>query len=103
MFAADTILRDVRLLAVDQTSQPKDDEQSQVGKTATLELSPAQAELLQQAHAAGTLSLTLRSLGDSTDQTLASIPGWRTGKNPSAFTIIRYGVVRGVDKLAGGR
>ena len=103
MFAADTILRDVRLLAIDQTSQTKDDEQSQVGKTATLELTPSQAELLQQAHAAGTLSLSLRSLGDSTDQTLASIPSWRTGNNPTAFTIIRYGVVRGADKLAGGR
>jgi len=103
MFQADTILRDVRLLAIDQTSQPMDDEQTQVGKTATLELTPAQAELLQMAHAAGTLTLTLRSLGDSTDQTLASIPGMRAGKAPNAFTVIRYGVVRGADTLAGGR
>jgi len=102
-FRADTILRDVRLLAIDQTSQTKDDEQSQVGKTATLELTPSQAELLQMAHAAGTMSLTLRALGDSSDQTLASIPGMREGRAPNAFTIIRYGVVRGADKLAGGR
>jgi len=100
-FQADTILRDVRLLAVDQTSQQKDDEQTQVGKTATLELTPAQAELLQQAHAAGTLSLTLRSLGDSTDQTLASIPTWRRSQNASTFTVVRYGVVRGANTIAG--
>ncbi len=67
---ADTILRDVRLLAIDQSAEltPATDAatQSKVGKTATLELSPSHAELLQRAVASGTVSLSLRSLGDST-------------------------------------
>ena len=100
-FQADTILRDVRLLAIDQTSQSKDDEQTQVGKTATLELTPAQSELLQQAHASGTLSLSLRSLGDSTDQTLASIPAWRRSQSGNTIAVIRYGVVKGANASGG--
>jgi len=100
-FQADTILRDVRLLAIDQTAQQTDDTQSQVGKTATIEISPGQAELVEQARASGTLSLTLRSLGDSTDQTLASEPAWRR-TNTGSIAVIRYGVVRSANAIAAG-
>ena len=62
-FATSTILDDVRVLAVDQTFGQKKDEKTVVGKTATLELTPGQAEMIARASASGTLSLSLRPLG----------------------------------------
>jgi pilus assembly protein CpaB len=65
-----TILTNITVLAIDQTLDERNkDEKSKakstaVGKTATLELSPRQAELLTAAEAAGTLSLALRSTAD---------------------------------------
>lgn len=56
-----TIITNVRVLAIDQTSQ--DPEQDAViGKTATLELTPEQAERVITAQASGSLSLALRPL-----------------------------------------
>lgn len=62
----DTILTDVRVLAIDQAVQEKDGQRVVVGKTATLEVTEPQAELLAAARQIGTLSLTLRSLVDAT-------------------------------------
>ena len=59
-----TLLRNVRILAIDQTIQEKDGEKVVVGKTATMELKPRQAEILALAQAIGEISLTLRSLAD---------------------------------------
>ena len=64
-FVTATVLRDVRVLAIDQTAKPEKDKDSVLGKTATLELTPAQSEVLAQAEALGTVSLALRALGDS--------------------------------------
>jgi len=62
---SDTILRNVRVLAVDQAIDEKGDTKVALGKTATLELTQAQAETLEQSHQIGTVSLTLRSILDS--------------------------------------
>ena len=43
---SETILRNVRVLAVDQTVEEKDGQKVVVGKTATVELDPQQAETL---------------------------------------------------------
>lgn len=59
-----TILQDVRVLAIDQAGAEKADEAAVVGKTATLELAPRDAETLVAAEAAGRLSLILRSVQD---------------------------------------
>jgi pilus assembly protein CpaB len=67
-FVTATVLRDVRVLAVDQTAKQEKDKDSVLGKTATLELTPAQAEVLAQAEQLGTVSLSLRALGDSTGE-----------------------------------
>lgn len=64
-FQSEILLEDVRVLAVDQTIQQEKDKQSVVGRTATLELTPKQTELVAQAVQTGVLSLALRSLGDS--------------------------------------
>lgn len=59
-----TILRGVRVLAIDQTSD--DVEAGTVlGKTATLELSEAQVEAVTAAASTGTLSLSLRPMEES--------------------------------------
>jgi pilus assembly protein CpaB len=67
-FTSDTILRDVKVLAVDQTIDLKggtNGAKSQLGKTATLELSEDQAETLAMSKQMGMLSLTLRSIQDT--------------------------------------
>ena len=65
---SETILTNVRVLAIDQTVEEKNGQRVVVGKTATLELSPPSAERLMLAHQLGTLSLALRSLVDSGTQ-----------------------------------
>lgn len=70
-----TILTNITVLAIDQTLDERNkdkDEKSKtksaaIGKTATLELNPRQAELLTAAEAAGTLSLALRSTADNAE------------------------------------
>ena len=65
IISSDTILKDVRVLAIDQTVEEKNGQKVVVGKTATLELKPKQAETLARARQSGTLSLALRSLVDA--------------------------------------
>ena len=64
--SSEIILRNVRVLAIDQALQEKDNQKVVVGKTATLELTPPQAEALAQAQQDGTLALALRSMSDAT-------------------------------------
>ena len=65
-----TILRNIPVLAIDQSVDERSkDEKSKakaafVGKTATLELDPLQAEVLTAGEATGMLSLALRSAAD---------------------------------------
>lgn len=56
-----TILRNVRVLAIDQTTDDTDSG-TVLGKTATLELTAAQVEAVTAAGSTGTLSLSLRPL-----------------------------------------
>ena len=60
-FSSETVLKDVRVLAIDQ-SMADLDKDAQVSKTVTLEVTPKQAELLAVASTMGILSLSLRSL-----------------------------------------
>jgi pilus assembly protein CpaB len=62
---SETILTNVRVLAIDQTVEEKNGQRVVVGKTATLEIAPRQAETLTLARQLGTLSLALRSLLDA--------------------------------------
>jgi pilus assembly protein CpaB len=63
--SSDIVLNDVRVLAIDQTVEEKNGQKVVVGKTATLELKPGQAETLARSRQSGTLSLALRSLVDA--------------------------------------
>ena len=64
-YESETVLKDVRVLAIDQTIQQDKDKETVVGHTATLELTPEQAELMAKSEQSGVISLALRSLGDS--------------------------------------
>jgi pilus assembly protein CpaB len=61
---AKPVLRNVKVLAVDQTVEAKSDQPSVIGATATLEVRPDEGEALAQAKAQGPLSLMLRSYAD---------------------------------------
>jgi pilus assembly protein CpaB len=80
----------VRVLAVDQAAEEKNGQKVIVGRTATVQLSPEQAETLANARQQGALSLSLRSLMDSPPSILAG-DGERKYRNKSINTV-RYGV-----------
>jgi pilus assembly protein CpaB len=93
---ARTILQNVRVLAVDQTFKQDKDQKDVLGKSATLELAPHQAETVARAQAEGTLSLSLRALGDNNVSNVAA-NARRGGDSDSdgdaaSVAIIRYGV-----------
>ncbi|OYW99917.1 MAG: Flp pilus assembly protein CpaB [Bosea sp. 32-68-6] len=84
-FMSDTILRNLRVLAIGQNVQERNGEKVVVGETATLEVEPGQAESLFRAQKMGTLSLSLRSLKDA-----GQVVTGPTAEG--AMTIVRYGV-----------
>ncbi|HEY2445950.1 MAG TPA: Flp pilus assembly protein CpaB [Rhizomicrobium sp.] len=95
-FRTSTILKDIRVLAVDQTYDSKDSK-TVVGRTATLELTPEQVELVERAKAQGTLSLALRALGDNEKTADAGAHVAKLDKDNSGsqeITIVRYNVER---------
>lgn len=64
-YVSETVINNVRVLAIDQTLEDKNGQKVVIGKTATLELSPRQAETLALGKQIGTLSLALRSVVDT--------------------------------------
>jgi len=64
-FASSTVMQNVKVLAIDQSTRAGDDEQAVIGATATLELGPRDAEALALAKSEGELSLVLRSYADT--------------------------------------
>ncbi|HXF53732.1 MAG TPA: Flp pilus assembly protein CpaB [Hyphomicrobiaceae bacterium] len=59
---SETILRDVRVLAIGQQIETKDGKKTAEGNVATLQLTARQAELLAEANTRGDVFLSLRSL-----------------------------------------
>jgi pilus assembly protein CpaB len=87
---AEIILSNVRVLAIDQAPKEKDGETTVLGKTATLELKPEQAETLARARQSGTISLALRSLVDAD---LVDIDTEnRNSKRGSSIDFVRHGI-----------
>ena len=89
-FVSDTILRNVRVLAVDQAIDEKGDTKVALGKTATLELTESQAELLQMSRQLGSITLTLRSLLDSGSSEPEADDD--DGRHDRSINTIRFGV-----------
>lgn len=92
-FDTETILSNLRVLAIDQTIEEQNGAKVVVGSTATLEVDPAQAEALTAAQPmAERLVLSLRSLEDS----LPGSSGYATflldgDRTPAKIRIVRYG------------
>ncbi|MDP1626317.1 Flp pilus assembly protein CpaB [Parvibaculum sp.] len=87
-----TILRNIRVLAIDQRFDERAGEQVAVGKTATLELTPVQVEVISVAQAEGNLGLSLRSMAEQDlagNETTAAEGG-------SVVKIVRYGTAQNV-------
>jgi pilus assembly protein CpaB len=89
-FTSDTILSNIRVLAIDQTIEDKAGVKTVLGKTATLELTEPQAEVLNLSHQIGTISLTLRSIRDS--ETSAEGVGDTSRDERGAISTVRFGV-----------
>jgi pilus assembly protein CpaB len=87
---SEIILSNVRVLAIDQTVEEKGNQRVVVGKTATLELTPRQAETLVLARTMGQLSLALRSIQDAQGNT--EMPADDRGARRAGINIVRYGV-----------
>ncbi|MFD0463166.1 Flp pilus assembly protein CpaB [Microvirga aerilata] len=83
------LLTNIRVLAVDQKVDQQTDGTKgsgvAIGKTATLELSPVQAEAIAAGQAVGVLSLALRSVSDSNEE--STLPS----KSPIPVRILRAG------------
>jgi pilus assembly protein CpaB len=88
---SETVLRNVRVLAIDQAVEEKAGQKVVIGKTATLELTPDQAETLQMARQQGTLTLALRSLTDSRSDTPEDEDD-SAGKKRAPLNTVRFGV-----------
>jgi len=86
---SETILADIRVLAIDQQLEEKNGQKVVVGKTATHELTPGQVEVVTLARQTGTLSLALRSITDAGKATTKSDDD--KGKR-DAVNVVRFGV-----------
>ena len=96
----ETVLTNVRVLAVDQTySASSDGKNGQVAEskinTATLELNPRQTEVVALAETTGQLTLSLRALADNGSSELGD-DGPRLSKKyakgAGEITVLRYGI-----------
>ena len=99
-YVTETILNNVRVLAIDQTIEDQNGEQVVIGQTATLELTPQQAQILTVAQQVGErLTLALRSIADSGEaaevgeDAVHLIGG---SKQNGAVTVVKSGVARDV-------
>ncbi len=92
-YITETILQNVRVLAIDQTIEELDGKPVVVGETATLQLTQRQAEVLTVAQQmAARLALTLRSVSDAReDQTDAAYHLIGGDRGKGTVRLIRFG------------
>lgn len=84
---SETILENVRVLAIDTTTAGEQDKKSlNPKKTATLELTLSQSEVVAQAQKIGTISLALRSAQDSADDAVPE------DKRRRGVSYVKFGV-----------
>jgi pilus assembly protein CpaB len=104
-YLTETILNNVRVLAIDQTIEDKGNGETVIGQTATLELTPQQAEIITVAgQISDRLTLALRSLADSTvtPSDAAGDAAHLVGggnKRSGTVTVVKNGVAREVTGL----
>lgn len=89
VYTSETILSNVRVLAIDQTVEDKNGQKTMLGKTVTLELSSRQVETLALGKQLGTLSLALRSIVDTAKN---ADDGADTDNAKRGINIVRFGI-----------
>ncbi|MBX9925146.1 MAG: Flp pilus assembly protein CpaB [Hyphomicrobiaceae bacterium] len=90
-FVSDTLYRNVRVLAMGQQIDAKDGKKADNGaNTATLELTPVQAEQLALANSLGEISLTLRPITDLLSDGSESQPGL-VKERKNSVKVMKYG------------
>jgi pilus assembly protein CpaB len=82
-FMAQTVLRNIRILAIDQATQPPKSGQSMIGSVATLEVAAGDVEALLKAKAQGDVVLVLRSYADALG------PTGHVGTSSQAVGVVR--------------
>jgi pilus assembly protein CpaB len=92
-FITESVLENVRVLAIDQTIEEQDGEAVVVGSTATLQLNPEQVKILTVAQQmADRLTLALRSLEDSGDEKTKGADYLLSGNRGNGrIRVIKYG------------
>jgi pilus assembly protein CpaB len=88
---SETLFRNIRVLAIGQELDQKDGKKALAGKTATLQLTSGQAETLALNNSIGEISLSLRSLEDSSKSKGATPDEDAPKKESSGIKVLRYG------------
>lgn len=93
-YVSDTMFRNIRVLAIGQQIETKDGKKVEnTANTATLELTPHQAEMLALANSTGEISLTLRSIADiNADSSAAPNDDLFNKDRGTSIRVLRYGV-----------
>jgi pilus assembly protein CpaB len=90
--SSETMLRDIRVLAIGQRIEVKEGQKNADGNTATLELSPEEAEELVLARSKGEITLALRSIADFNKSEPLAAAKTKEVKAPNNVKVLRYGV-----------
>ncbi len=94
-FTTETILKNIRVLAIDQTIQEDEEgKRVRVGQTATLELTPQQAEIITVAQQmADRLTLSLRAVADASEKPSGQADYLVSGRGKGVIRVIKSGQV----------
>ena len=100
--AAETVIRNLRVLATDQTTETTNDENGKTVVTAfstvTLEVTPKIAEKVAVAQTIGTLSLALRSLADNDGELERAIAAGDIATPEQEEKLLKAAMARPIDK-----
>lgn len=99
-YASETVLHDIRVLAIDQQIARGRDGAAIQGKTATLEVTPKQAEVLVTAGMLGQLSLVLRSTARGGDDAVGE--PFTPDTEASKALLSAHGAPAAVEHRSGG-
>jgi pilus assembly protein CpaB len=94
-YNTETILKNIRVLAIDQTIQlDEEGKRTRVGQTATLELTPQQAEIITVAQQmADRLALSLRAVADTNEKPTGQADYLVSGRGKGVIRVIKSGQV----------
>ncbi len=84
-FSTETLMRNLKVLAIDQHPEPGKDAKSIVGAVAVVEVPAADAEILARGKAQGEMQLALRSYADMAGSAGRGVPGRRGDQNMRVF------------------